>query len=151
MLIILFLYNKEMFSHDYSLFSGATEKLFYVQDSPNNSSNLNEAGTNWGDVTVNPSGSTSISYGPSFGLRTIDGNLSIKGSDSNYISLGNIRINGNLRCCLLIHQEGFGVVSLSTPYPSFGPVPLTDALNSTLRNFTRLVFCCIKPKSKYAP
>lgn len=31
------------------------------------------------------------------------------------------------RCCLLRHQEGLGEVSLSTPYPPFGPVPLTDA------------------------
>ncbi|VXC67692.1 hypothetical protein BACI349Y_900009 [Bacillus sp. 349Y] len=35
-------------------------------------------------------------------------------------------------CCLLRHQEGLGEVSLSTPYPPFGPVPLTDAIRGSL-------------------
>lgn len=36
------------------------------------------------------------------------------------------------RCCLLRHQEGLDEVSLSTPYPPFGPVPLTDAIRGPL-------------------
>lgn len=121
--------NKEMFSHDYSLISGATEKLFYVQDSPNNSSNLNEAGTYWGDVTVNPSGSTSISYGPSSGLRTIDGNLSINGSDSNYISLRNIRINGNL-----IINTPNSSVTLDSSVTVTGTTTIQDVAANTFTN-----------------
>ncbi|MED3689818.1 hypothetical protein P4534_13500 [Peribacillus butanolivorans] len=34
------------------------------------------------------------------------------------------------------HQEGLGEVSLSTPYPPFGPVPLTDAKQVNLKNIS---------------
>ncbi|MEH6943449.1 S-layer homology domain-containing protein [Bacillus sp. JJ722] len=121
--------NKEMFSYDYSLISGVTDKYFYVQDTTSNNNNLNEAGTYWGDVNVYPTGSSYTTYGPSSGLRTVNGNVTIDGNASSYITLRNIRINGNLT----INTPNASVI-LDSSVVVTGTTTIQDVASNTFTN-----------------
>ncbi|WP_042350880.1 S-layer homology domain-containing protein [Bacillus massiliigorillae] len=87
--------NKNLLSYDNTLISGTTERTFYSDDY-GYSDDLSYAGTSNGSITVRPTGSSYITYGPTTGTRTIKGDLTIDGSASSSINLRNITVEGNL-------------------------------------------------------
>lgn len=88
-------------SYDNTVISEPISRYFTVEDDWNGTS-INEVGTFTGNVHLKPdppsSGSPlrSVTYGPTTGLRTINGDVVIKGHEVDNITLKNIKINGNL-------------------------------------------------------